>query len=145
MEKRKVFDKLDPTLGNKFFIPLPSDALHYIYHERMSADKLFLYALIIDYYNPKEGYAWPAVETLAVKYGKAPDTTSKHLDDLKEAGLIDFPEKGYYIPFVPLSEEEFFLEFPQAMESYQLTTKRYEERKAASKERIRQWRAKYTG
>ncbi|MFF5400949.1 hypothetical protein ACFY5J_27105 [Peribacillus butanolivorans] len=52
MEERKVFDKRNPTKGDRNFIPIPSDARHYVHHERMSAEKLFLYALIIDYYNP---------------------------------------------------------------------------------------------
>lgn len=140
MSERKIFDKRNPTEGETFFIPLPNDARHYIHHERMSADKLFLYALIIDYYNPLDGYAWPSVETLAVKYGKVPDTTSRHLKDLKDVGLIDFPEMGYYVPLVPLNEEDFFREFPKAQESYQATVKRYDERKKAASERMRQWR-----
>ncbi|MDM5330346.1 helix-turn-helix domain-containing protein [Neobacillus sp. CF12] len=138
--ERKVFDKRNPTEGGKHFIPLPSDARHYVNHDRMSADKLFLYALIIDYYNPLEGCAFPSVETLAVKYGKVPDTTSSHLDDLKEVGLIDFPEKGFYIPLVPLGEEDFYIEFPQAWENYETAIKRSDTRKKSAAERMRKWR-----
>ncbi|RFU71017.1 helix-turn-helix domain-containing protein [Peribacillus saganii] len=140
MEERKVFDKRNPTEGERNFIPLPSDARHYIHHAKMSADKLFLYALIIDHWNPKDGYAWPSVESLAVKYGKAPDTTSRHLEDLKAAGLIDFPEKGYYVPLIPLDEAEFFRQFPDADARYRETIKRYDERKQAGRERMRLWR-----
>lgn len=140
MSERKVFDKRNPTKDDRKFIPLPSDARHYIHHERMSADKMFLYSLIIDYYNPTEGHAFPSIETLALKYGHAPDTTSRHLDDLKAVGLIDFPEKGYYIPLVPLTEDEFYKEFTKAWESYQESYHRYEKRKQAGRERMHQWR-----
>lgn len=147
MGERKVFNKKSPTEEDKYFIPLPSDARHYIHHDKMSADKLFLYALIIDYYNPLEGCAFPSVETLSVKYGKVADTTSKHLDDLKEVGLIDFPSKGYYVPLVPLNEEEFYKAFPVAWENYKSALKRCDNRRQGAAERMRKWREDrgYTG
>ncbi|WP_223592768.1 helix-turn-helix domain-containing protein [Neobacillus bataviensis] len=138
--ERKVYDKTSPTEGGKHFIPLPSDTRHYVHHDKMNAGKLFLYALIIDYYNPQDGCAYPSVETLSVKYGKVPDTTSGHLDDLKEVGLIDFPEKGYYVPLVPLSQEEFFKSFPKAEENYKTSIKRSDTRRKAAAERMRKWR-----
>lgn len=145
--ERKIFNKHVPTEGGKFFVPLPSDALHYIHHDKMNADRLFLYGLIIDYYNPQDGYAFPSLEKLSVRYGKVPDTTSKHLDDLKEVGLIDFPEKGYYVPLVPLSEEEFFKEFPEADANYRKAIKRCDTRRKEAAERMRLWRQQngYTG
>jgi DNA-binding transcriptional ArsR family regulator len=143
MTERKVFNKNEPTTDGKYFIPLPSDSRHYIHHDRMSADKLFLYALIIDYYNPIEGFAFPSLEVLSVKYGKVPDTTSKHLDDLKEVGLIDFPEKGYYIPLVPLDKIEFFKTFPHADENYKSAIKRCDTRRQLAAERMRIWRQKF--
>jgi DNA-binding transcriptional ArsR family regulator len=143
MAERKVFNKLTPSEDEKYFIPLPSDARHYIHHPQMSAAKLFLYALIIDYYNPQDGFAYPSIETLSVKYGKAPDTTSGHLDDLKAVGLVDFPEKGYYVPLVPLPEQEFYSAFPDAWKNYQTSIKRSDERRAEAKERMRKWRREH--
>ncbi|MEH7237305.1 hypothetical protein [Bacillus sp. JJ1562] len=140
MKERRVFNKHTPTEGGKHFIPLPSDARHYIHHERMNADKLFLYSLIIDFYNPIEGYAFPSTEKLSVSYGKTADTTSGHLDDLKAVGLIDFPEKGYYVPLVPLTEDEFYNEFPHARENYLSALRRCESRRKASAERMKKWR-----
>lgn len=138
--ERKIFDKTAPTEGDKFFIPLPSDAKHYVHHPQMSADKLFLYSLIIDYYNPQEGCAYPTIETLSIKYGKVPDTTSRHLDDLKAVGLIDFPEKGYYVPLVPLEEQDFFEAFPEALQNYRSAIKRSDKRREGAAERMRKWR-----
>ncbi|MBT2700651.1 helix-turn-helix domain-containing protein [Bacillus sp. ISL-40] len=139
--ERKVFNKTTPTEGGKHFIPLPSDARHYIHHDRINADKLFLYALIIDYYNLQEGFAFPSLETLSVKYGKVPDTTSKHLDDLKEVGLINFPpEKGYYVPLIPLTDDDFFTAFPDAWGNYKEAIQRCDNRRKAAAERMRKWR-----
>jgi DNA-binding transcriptional ArsR family regulator len=145
--KRKIFNKHKPNEGGKHFVPLPSDSRHYIHHDRVNADKLFLYALIIDHYNPEYGYAFPSIEKLAVKYGKAPDTTSSHIDDLKEAGLINFPEKGFYVPLIPLGEEEFYKTYPCAWKNYQTAQKRCDTRRKASAERVRKWREAngYTG
>lgn len=138
--KRQIFDKKKPTEGDKTFIAFPCDARHYVHHDRMAGEKLYLYALIIDYYNAEDGFAFPSIETLAVKYGKAPDTTSKHVEDLKAAGLIDYPQKGHYIPLVPLSEDEFFKQFPKAFTNYQVAIKRCETRKAKARERAKKWK-----
>ncbi|GGD07805.1 helix-turn-helix domain-containing protein [Pontibacillus salipaludis] len=140
---REVFDKRNPRGANddRHFIALPSDALHYVHHVRMSAEKFFLYQLIIDHYNPKDGYAYPSIERLSVMYSKTPETTSKHLDDLKEVGLIDFPEKGYYVPLVPLDAETFYGEHPDALRNYKDRLKKSEGRRLASAERMQKWRA----
>src|SRR5690606_2516720 len=100
------------------FIPLPSDAKHYVHHPKVTPDMLFLYAIIIDYYNVEKGFAFPAEETLSIDYGRATNTVSKHLDILKEVGLIDFPDKGYYVPLKPLNVDEFYATFPEAWEAY---------------------------
>src|SRR5690625_7276489 len=64
--ERKVFDKRNPAdeERGKFFIPFPSDARHYIYHPKMKPEYLYLYTLIIDYYNEAEGRAFPSLITL---------------------------------------------------------------------------------
>lgn len=139
----KIFNKQEPHADGNFFIPLPSDTRHYVHHPRMGADRLFLYTLIIDYYNPKEGFAFPSIETLAVNYGKAQDTTSRHLDDLKAAGLIDFEDKGFYLPLVPLNQADFFAKFPEARARYEQATARADARKQAAKLRAQEWRSKY--
>ncbi|MED1202562.1 helix-turn-helix domain-containing protein [Heyndrickxia acidicola] len=143
MEGRKVYDKTNPGVGGKYWVPLPSDVRHYIHHDKMNADKIFLYALIIDYYNTAEGYAFPSVETLSVKYGKVPDTTSRHLKDLKEVGLIDFPEMGYYVPLIPLDETTFFNKFPDAHANYKQAIKRSDSRREGAADRMRDWRRKH--
>lgn len=138
---KQVFNKVEPTKGNKHFIPLPSDAKHYIYHDDMSAAKLFLYQLVIDYYNVKDGHAWPSIERLSIAYGMSPETTSKHIDDLKKVGLIDFPEKGFYVPLVPLTAEDFYKQFPDAWTNYTSAINSSDERREKAKQRKADWLA----
>lgn len=135
-----VFNKRNPSENGATFIPLPSDARHYVHHSRMSAEKLFLYQLIIDYYNVEKGFAHPSVERLAVNYGKSDKTTSAHLEDLKAVGLIDFPEKGFYVPLAPLSSDEFYERYPEAWENYKRAYNRYEKRRSDGVERMKKWR-----
>ncbi|MFF5400948.1 hypothetical protein ACFY5J_27100 [Peribacillus butanolivorans] len=59
---------------------------------------------------------------------------------MKTVELIDFPEKGYYVPLVPLDEEAFYQAFPAAWELYQKNYQRCEKRKQAGRDRMQQWR-----
>ena len=143
--ERKVFDKRNPADDErgKFFIPFPSDAKHYIYHPKMMPEYLFLYTLIIDYYNEAESRAFPSLVTLEMVYKKHRDTTSKHLDVLKEVGLIDFERKqDGYIPLEPLSQENFFATFPEAKEYYLKSIKKRDKQQASGRERMREYRQK---
>ena len=138
---RRVFNKRNPG-EDVTFIALPSNAKHYVHHPKMTPDMLFLYALIIDYYNVEEGFAFPSEETLSIDYGRATNTVSKHLDVLKEVGLIDFPEKGHYIPLTPLPSDEFYAEFPEAWERYKAKYGSVNERKDKARLRAQEWREK---
>lgn len=111
-------NKTEPGADGRKFIPMPSDVRHYVHHERMSADKLYLYALLIDYFNVDEGAAWPSQERLAVDYGKTSKTVGNHLKDLEAVGLLAIPIKGKYIPLEPLTAEDFYKKFPDAWTNY---------------------------
>ncbi len=139
--KREVFNKRNPG-ENGTFIALPSNAAHYVHHPKMTPDMLFLYALIIDYYNVDDGFAFPSEETLSIDYGRATNTVSKHLDILKEVGLIDFPEKGHYIPLTPLGSDEFYERFPEAWVAYLKKSRSVNERKDKARIRAQEWREK---
>ena len=139
---RTIYNKLNPS-NDGYFTPLPSDAFHYVHHPKMTPDMLFLYALIIDYYNVEEGFAYPSEETLSIDYGRATNTVSKHIDILKEVGLIDFPEKGNYVPLKPLSSAEFYEEFPEAWERYKKKYDSVNDRKEKARIRVREWRSKF--
>ena len=141
--KRKVFDKRNPSdeREGRFFIPLPSDAKHYIHHDKIDAGKLFLFALIIDYYNEDLGYAFPSRERLSVDYGKTSKTTGNHLRDLEKAGLIEIPARGKYVPLEPLSEKEFYETYPKAWTNYKKSYQNFEKRREADLARLRRFRA----
>jgi|SRR5690625_2299980 len=140
MKERKIFDKKNPNAGGKQFIPLPKDAMHYVHHPEMRPNMLMLYAIIIDRYNDDKGFAFPSLNSLAVDYGMSRNITSNHIEILKKVGLIDYPEKGYYVPLVPLDETEFYREFPEAWDAYLKAHRQAEGRRKSDRERLRRWR-----
>jgi|SRR5690625_1557728 len=145
MESRKVYDKNNPGADGRNFVPLSSNALHYVHHPKVRPNMLFLYALLVDKYNVQEGFAYPSLERLAVDYGMSYNATSDHVEILKEVGLIDYPEKGYYVPLEPLSESEFYRQYPEAWEAYLKALKQAESKRKSDKERLRDWRASRYG
>ena len=140
-----AINKTNPGANDRKFIPFPNNALHYIHHDKMNADKLFLYALLIDRFNVEKGAAWPSHETLAVVYGKSSKTVGKHLSDLKDAGLIAIPSKGRYVPLEPLCSGEFYGKHPTAWANYQQALKVSDQRKEADRERWAEYREKTRG
>lgn len=138
-QPRQSINKKEPG-KNGHFIALPSDSKHYVHHPRMGAEKLFLYQLIIDYYNEEVGHAFPSIDQLALHYGKSHETTRKHIEDLKAVGLIDYPEKGYYVPLQPLKSDDFYAEFPEAWSRYKKNYDAIQKRKDKSKVRMQEWR-----
>ncbi|WP_409251793.1 hypothetical protein V1502_17025 [Bacillus sp. SCS-153A] len=138
-KQRQPINKKEPG-KHGHFIALPSDSKHYVHHELMSAEKVFLYQLIIDYFNEEEGWAFPSLERLSLEYGKAYETTRKHIEDLKAVGLIDYPEKGKYVPLQPLPAYEFYEKFPEAGINYRKKYNAMEKKKKGSKIRMQEWR-----
>lgn len=138
---REVFDKENPGADGRNFIPLSSNAKHYIHHDKMDAGKLFLYGLIVDYYNVDKGVAWPSLERLAVDYGKTSKTTGNHLKDLREVGLILIVGRGQYVPLEPLGEDEFYRAYPKAWENYTKALETSEKRREADLIRLQEYEA----
>jgi len=149
----KVFDKSRLKEEDQKFTALPQNIHHYIYHPEMKAEMVFLYGIIVDFYNVEEGYAFPALTTLEMRYGKHRDTVSKHLFTLRKLGLIDFPVKevkgkehiadAAYVPLVPLDQSDFFTQSPEAFEMYQQSIKKRDEQRESGKKRINNWRSKF--
>src|SRR5690625_3339532 len=105
-----------------------------------------LYAIIVDKYNVEDGFAYPSLERLAVDYGMSYNATSEHVKILKEVGLIDYPEKGYYVPLEPLNEPEFYRQYPEAWDAYKKALQQAESKRKSDRDRLREWRAnKYGG
>lgn len=138
--KRTTVNKVNPGADGRTFIPFPSNARHYIHHDKISADKLFLYTLLIDYLNVVEGVAWPSNERLSVDYGKSSKTTGLHLRHLESAGLVAIPSKGRYIPLEPLTAAEFYAKFPKAWSNYTKALENAEERQENDRQRLREYR-----
>jgi len=141
-EERKVYDKRNPSADGRKFIPLSSNALHYVHHPKMRPNMIVLYAIIVDMYNVDEGFAYPSLERLSVDYGMSYNATSNHVEILKEVGLIDYMEKGYYVPLEPLEESEFYRKFPNAWEAYKKALKQAEGKRESDRNRLREWRSR---
>lgn len=139
-KERKVYDKDNPSANGRKFIPLSSNAIHYVHHPKVRPNMLVLYAILVDKYNVNEGFAFPSLESLALEYGMSYNATSDHVEVLKEVGLIDYPEKGYYVPLEPLSEAEFFRVYPEAWNEYKRLYTQLERKKSKDKNRLRKWR-----
>ena len=144
-EIRKIYDKENPSADGRKFIPLSSNALHYVYHPKMRPNMIVLYAIIVDRYNVSKGFAFPSLEQLAVDYGMSYNATSEHVEILKEVGLIDYPEKGYYVPLEPLEETEFYRQYPEAWDAYKKALQQAESKRKSDRERLREWRANKYG
>lgn len=139
-EKRKVYNKTQPSAEGRTFTPIPSTVRHYVHHPEIKPGMLYLYALIIDYYNVEQGYAFPSVDQLALDYGMSYNATSKHIEVLRDVGLIDYPEKGKYVPLEPLGASEFYDEFPEAWVKYTQAHKASDNKRQKDRERMRKWR-----
>jgi|SRR5699024_597767 len=124
------------------FIALPSDARHYVYHPKMSPAKLYTYAILIDLFNENKGYAFPSQESLAFYINVAPSTISTHIKDLKEVGLLFNPQRNQYIPLQPLSQEDFFEDFPEAKRAYIERMELRDSRQRGAAERLQEYREK---
>ncbi|MGG0413151.1 hypothetical protein [Peribacillus simplex] len=59
--------------------------------------------------------------------------------DLKAVEVIDFLEKAYYVPLIPLNEESLSRTSGR-LELYQKNYQRCEKRKQAGRDRMQQWR-----
>lgn len=138
--KRNTVNKVNPGVDGRKFIPFPSNARHYIHHDKISADKLYLYALLIDYLNVDVGAAWPSNERLAVDYGRTSKTVGLHLRDLESVGLVAIPSKGKYIPLEPLEADEFYRKFPGTWEKYTEVLRYSEHRQEDGRQRLREYK-----
>lgn len=122
------------------FIALPSDARHYVYHPKMTPAKLYTYAILIDLFNENKGYAFPSQESLAFYINVSPTTINTHIRDLKAVGLLYVPIRNQYIPLQPLSQEEFFEDFPEAKKVYLEKLKFRDSRQNDAAMRLKEYR-----
>jgi len=124
------------------FIALPSDARHYVYHPKMSPAKLYTYAILIDLFNENKGYAFPSQESLAFYINVSPSTIGTHIKDLKEVGLLFNPQRNQYIPLQPLSQEDFFEDFPEAKRAYIERMELRDSRQRGATKRLQEYQEK---
>ncbi|WP_314587910.1 helix-turn-helix domain-containing protein [Paenibacillus terrigena] len=134
------------NLNSGSFVKTPTGMLlRYPFLPDYKAEMTALYGLIVHYYNEREGYAWPNVDTLALHYGKAVQTTSAHLTVLEKYGLISVRTVGgkkRFVPNPPKDEQELFASFPEALAEYQRRLKARDDERQRSAENMARLRQK---
>jgi len=140
--EKQVFNKMKMD-ENLQFIKLPSNIRHYVNLADFKAEMMFLYALIVNYYDADLGYAFPSQDTLAIDYGKTPKTVRQHLSVLKKYELIQMgyiDKKAIYRPLLPLDDKTFFSKYPSAWKNYQAAIKKRDEERVKDNARLIKWR-----
>lgn len=130
---KQVFDKSEKSEG-EFFVKMPSDLINYVHVPDYRPEYSYLYAIIVDYFNPDLGYAYPTEWQISRKYGKGIKTVRTHLRFLESVGLIKIAKpyaNKLYIPYKPLSQAELFKACPDAEANYKANI----EAEAAEKKR----------
>ncbi|MCM3093831.1 MULTISPECIES: helix-turn-helix domain-containing protein [unclassified Cytobacillus] len=116
----KVFNKKEKQ-SDTFFVKMPSDLMHYVHIPGYEPEYNYLYTILVDYYNPDQGYAYPTEPQICRKYGKKEKAVRRHLAVLERVGLIKSSKpkaNKIYVPYQPLSKEELFEKCPEARRSY---------------------------
>lgn len=133
--RQPVYDK---TQVRDAYFRLPKNIERYIFIPEFRPEMCYLYALIVDWYNAKKGYAYPSIRKLSIRYGRNEKTTLEHLKVLEAVGLLDIEyregDTNAYRPLHPLSKDEFFEVFPEAKEERERIE---QERKEAKKRKKR--------
>ncbi|WP_419893793.1 helix-turn-helix domain-containing protein [Oceanobacillus kimchii] len=100
---------------------MPADLIHYVHAPGYRPEYNYLYAIIVNYYNVKYGYAYPSEWKISRAYGKGIQTVRTHLRALESYGLIKIIKptgNKRYIPYKPLTKEKLFEKCPDARENY---------------------------
>jgi hypothetical protein len=118
----EIFDK-SVKYEDEYHVKVPSNIFHYVYVPGFRPDHVYLYAIIVDKYNVKEGYAYPTQDQLAILYGKTTQSVRRDIRKLIDVGLVrkvEFTSRANngYVPLKPLSQTELFEQCPEAEKAY---------------------------
>lgn len=118
--RQPLYDKNDFE-NEKGFIKTPAKLMHYtdMYPYGITTEAMWVYQILIDWYNHDEGSAFPTQYTLARRIRKSVATVKKHISALRSVGLIEVHSRGIgrsnqYIPLTPLDKETMYERFPLA-------------------------------
>ncbi|MFV1453569.1 helix-turn-helix domain-containing protein [Bacillus mycoides] len=118
--QQPLYDKNDFTDGSGF-IRTPSQLRYYtdLYLYGITTDAMWIYQLIIDWYNHEDGSAYPSQYVIARRLRKSVATVKKHISALRSVGLISVQSRGIgrsnlYLPLKPLDKQTMYERFPLA-------------------------------
>ncbi|MFL1677670.1 helix-turn-helix domain-containing protein [Paenibacillus dendritiformis] len=145
--KQPLFNKLAPTAQGESFIKTPSNLMHYVdmYPYGITTETLFLYQIIVNYFDLAEGCAYPSQYALARLLKKSVPTVKRHISLLESVGLIEIKRRGLgksnqYVPLKPLEKEIMYDRYPKSLEYHDRFSREVEEYRTSDmkhKERIR--------
>ncbi|PHB28878.1 helix-turn-helix domain-containing protein [Bacillus toyonensis] len=118
--QQPIYDKNDFT-DEKGFIKTPAQLKHYtdLYPYGITTDAMWVYQLIVDWYNREDGSAYPSQYVIARRIRKSVATVKKHISALRSVGLIAVQSRGIgrsnlYLPLKPLDNHTMYERFPLA-------------------------------
>ncbi|HDR6286400.1 helix-turn-helix transcriptional regulator [Bacillus toyonensis] len=165
VEKRKLISQMaekakaagEQPLYNKYeqetqdqvsFVRTPANLFHYMNMQPygFTADTLFIYQIIVQYFRKEEKYAYPSQYALSKLLKKNLSTVKRHVALLRDVGLIRIINEGRgtnnrYQPLVPLTESELFQRFPLAKKFEQQFSNQVDEFKARDIKRLEERRS----
>ncbi|RAN88301.1 hypothetical protein B5P41_18450 [Bacillus sp. SRB_28] len=137
-----VYNPKAAPQGMLFYrVPQGLDAYQWI--DGYTHELSMLYAIIANWYNAKEGYAYPTQHQIMMKYNKSINVLRIHIQKLVKVGLISVESAGTgknhrYVPHVPMSQDRLFEKFPCAAANYEKKMKWIEEREWKGREGLRE-------
>lgn len=95
----------------------------YTQHPKFNGNVRLIYELLLDYWNPEYGYAFPDQWQLAIESGLSLSTVKRSITVLKELDLIEVKNSPlskrnnvYYVKKPVTTIEEFYEKFPEIVE-----------------------------
>ncbi|PEA26571.1 transcriptional regulator [Bacillus cereus] len=119
--EQPVYDKTQFLEKDDSFIKTPYALRHYtdMYPYGINTEAMWIYQLIVDWYNVEEKAAYPSQYTVARRIRKSTATVKRHITALRNVGLIKVESRGIgrsnrYIPLRPLPKEVMYERYPLA-------------------------------
>ncbi|BCA37429.1 hypothetical protein PDN30_28055 [Bacillus cereus] len=140
--KTEVYNPKEKNAGMSFY-KVPQDLNYYQWIDGYKIEMSLLYAIIANWYNEKQGYAYPTQHQLMEKYDKSINILRSHIRKLVEVGLISIQTANTggnhcYVPHVPMKKAQVFEAFPSAAVNYEKRMKWIEEKEAKDHSKLKE-------
>src|SRR5690625_5020832 len=142
-EEEKNQKKYPFEIDEYYSVGLNSLKRIYTQHPRFNGNVRLIYELLLDYWNPKWGYAFPDQWELAMESGLSRKSVINQLKRLEELDLIEIVRSPigrnnnvYYLKKPVTTMEELYEKFPNIKEE---SEKRLRSIQAEKQKSIKRW------